>query len=78
MPRHRLHPGFIRGVLVTHGWHGWPCSARVLEMLVGSDGTSQRLRTRKSLQEARDHHVFALGSLVCARGLGVGHCPGRF
>ena len=36
-----------------------------------------RLRTRRSLQEARDHHVFALGSLVCARGR-VGHCPGRF
>eukprot|EP00964_Phaeocystis_antarctica_P096795 scaffold63048_cov52-Phaeocystis_antarctica.AAC.1 len=26
-------------------------------MLVGSDGTSLRLRTRRSLQEARDHHV---------------------
>ena len=33
---------------------------------------AQRTRsahTRRSLQEARDHHVFELGSLVCARGL---------
>ena len=49
-------------------------------MLVGSDGKSQRLRcalrTRRSLQEALDHHVFALDPLVCTRGLGVGHCPG--
>ena len=29
-------------------------------------------------QEARDHHVFALDPLVCTRGLGVRHCPGRF
>ena len=49
--------GFILGVSVTHVWRGWPCSARVPEMLVGSDGTSQRLCTRISLQEARDHHA---------------------
>jgi len=65
-------------VSVTHAWPASPCSALVPEMLVGSDGTSQRLRTRRSLQEARDHHVFALDPLVCTRGLGVGHCPGRF
>ena len=40
----------IHGVSATYGWRGWPCSARVPEMLVGSDGTSQRLRTRISLQ----------------------------
>ena len=31
------------------------------DALVDSDGTSQRLRTRISLQEARDHHVLAIG-----------------
>ena len=76
MPRHCT--GFILGVSVTHPWPASPCSALIPEMLVGSDGTSQRLRTRRSLQEARDHHVFELDPLVCARGLGVGHCPGRF
>ena len=52
MPRHCI--GFILGVSVTHPWRASPCSARVPEMLVGSDGASQRLRTRRSLQEARD------------------------
>eukprot|EP00964_Phaeocystis_antarctica_P014263 scaffold7857_cov75-Phaeocystis_antarctica.AAC.2 len=33
---------------------------------------------RRSLQEARDHPVFPLDSLICTRGLGVGYCPGRF
>ena len=42
------------------------------------DIAAAALRTRRSLQEARDHHVFALDPLVCARGLGVGHCPSRF
>ena len=59
MPRHCTH--VIHGVSAAYGWRGWPCSARVPEMLVGSDGTSQRLRTRISLQEARDHHVLATG-----------------
>ena len=57
-PLHRVHPWGV-------GDPSWasqsPCSARVPEMLVGSDGTSQRLRTRISLQEARDHHVLAIG-----------------
>ena len=70
MPHHCTH--VIHGVSVAYGWRGWPCSALVPEMLVGSDGTSQRLRTLRSRQEARDHHAFELGSLVCARGLGVG------
>ena len=76
MPSHCT--GIILGVSVTHPWPASPCSALIPEMLVGSDGTSQRLRTRRSLQEARDHHVFELDPLVCTRGLGVGHCPGRF
>ena len=58
MPRHCT--GFILGVSVTHPWPASPCSALIPEMLVGSDGTSQRLRTRISLQEARDHHVLAI------------------
>ena len=56
MPRHCT--GFILGMSVTHPWPASPCSALIPEMLVGSDGTSQRLRTRRSLQEARDPHVF--------------------
>ena len=56
-----LCTGFILVVSVTHDWPASPCSALVPEMLVGSDGTSQRLRTRISLQEARDHHVLAMG-----------------
>ena len=64
--------GFILVVSVTQASPASPCSALVPEMLVGFYGTSQRLRTRRSLQEARDHHVFALDPLVCTRGLGVG------
>ena len=37
MPRHCTH--VIHGVSVAYGWRGWPCSARVPEMLVGSDDT---------------------------------------
>eukprot|EP00964_Phaeocystis_antarctica_P144539 scaffold110345_cov30-Phaeocystis_antarctica.AAC.1 len=48
MPRHCTH--VIHGVSAAYGWRGWPCSALIPEMLVGSDGTSQRLRTRRSLQ----------------------------
>ena len=59
MPRHCT--GFILGVSVTHPWPASPCSALIPEMLVGSDGTSQRLRTRISLQEARHHHVLSTG-----------------
>ena len=34
--------GIILVVSVTHAWPASPCSALVPEMLVGSDGTSQR------------------------------------
>ena len=57
-PLHRVHPWGV----------GDPCLAsqpmqrtRSGDAGVGSDGTSQRLRTRRSLQEARDHHVLAIG-----------------
>ena len=52
-PLHRVHPwGVSDPSLASQPMQ----RARGPEMLVGSDRTSQRLRTRRSLQEARDHH----------------------
>ena len=48
--------------LVGSLWLAWLSTyvARVLEMPVLPDGSPKQLRTRTSLQEARDHHVLAI------------------
>ena len=51
MPRHCT--GVITGVAAAHGWPGWPCSARVPELQLVSDGSLQRRRTPTALQEGR-------------------------
>ena len=51
MPRHCT--GVITGVAAAHGWPGWPCSARVPELQLVSDGSLQRRRTHTALQEGR-------------------------
>ena len=51
MPRHCT--GVVTGVAAAHGWPGWPCSARVPEVQLVSDGSLQRRRTHTALQEGR-------------------------
>ena len=45
--------GIISGVAAAHRWPGWPCSARVPELQLVSDGSLQRRRTPTALQGAR-------------------------
>jgi len=56
----------FRGVPEAYCWPGWPCSARDPEVLMASDGTSQRLSRGTSLvRKPGDTAVSRRGDTAC-------------
>ena len=76
----------LRGIWERKRERTWPLGTPAKQAAFGrmildsfiKKGTPRQRAVQPSLQEARHHHVFELDPLVCTRGLGVGHRPGRF